>query len=70
MRMSVKVRMLLAAREMSLGDLAKKMETSQQNLTAKLNRDNLAESDLNEIAQACNASYEGFFTLLDDNKQI
>lgn len=70
--MAIKVKMLLAARAMTLGDLAEKMEpkTTRQNITAKIKRDNLTESDLQSIAKACNASYEGLFTLLDTGKQI
>ena len=57
---------------MTLGDLAAKMEpkTTRQNITAKVNRDNLTEKDLQDIAKACDATYEGFFTLNDTGKQI
>jgi hypothetical protein len=36
----------------------------------KLKRDNLTESDLQQIAKACDASFEGVFTLNDTGKQI
>ena len=41
MGMVIKVKMLLAAREMTLGVLAEQMEpkTTRQNITAKINRD-------------------------------
>lgn len=72
MGMAIKVKMLLVAREMTLGDLAEKMEprTTRQNITAKISRDNLTEKDLEAIAKACNAKYEGIFTLSDTGKQI
>ena len=70
MRMATKIKMILAARDMTIGDLAEKLETTPQNITAKINRDNLSENDLHQIAEACNATYEGFFTLNDSNKQI
>ena len=72
MGIATKVRMLLAAREMTLDDLAEKMEpkTTRQNIGAKLRRDNLTEKDLHAIAKACNATFEGVFTLLDTGKQI
>ncbi len=72
MGMAIKVKMLLAAREMTLGDLAEKIEpkTTRQNITAKINRDNLTEQDLQAIAKACNATFEGVFTLTDTGKQI
>lgn len=72
MGMAIKVKMLLAAREMTLGDLAEKIEpkTTRQNITAKIKRDNLTEQDLQAIAKACNATFEGVFTLTDTGKQI
>lgn len=70
MAMATKVKMLLAARSMSIKDLAEKIGTSSQNMTAKLRRDSLSENDLIEIAKACNASFEGDFTLNDTNKVI
>ncbi|XID93762.1 helix-turn-helix domain-containing protein [Paenibacillaceae bacterium WGS1546] len=72
MSMAVKVRMLLAAREMTIADLADRLElkTTRQNVTNKLNRNNLSENDLQQIAKACNATFEGIFTLNDTGKQI
>lgn len=72
MSMAVKVRMLLAAREMTIADLADRLEpkTTRQNVTNKLNRDNLTENDLQQIAKACDAKFEGIFTLNDTGKQI
>ncbi len=68
--MSIKVKMLLAAREMTVKDLAERIGTSSQNMTAKLRRDNLTEKDLKQIAEACDASYEVTFTLNDTGKEI
>ena len=70
MGMATKVKMLLAAREMTTKDLAERMGTSGQNMTAKLRRDNLSENDLHQIATACNATFEGTFTLNDTGKEI
>ena len=72
MGMAIKVKMLLAAREMTISDLADKLEpsTSRQNITSKLKRDNLNERDLKEIAEACNATFEGSFILNDTGKTI
>lgn len=72
MAMATKIKMLLAARNMTISDLADKIEpkTSRQNVTMKLKRDNFTESDLNQIAKACNATYEGIFTLNDTGKEI
>ena len=70
MGLAVKVRMLLAAKGMSIVDLAEKIEpkTSAQNIGAKLKRDNLTEKDLQAIAKACGVAFEGSFILEDGSK--
>ena len=72
MGMAVKVRMLLAAREMTLKELGARMDppTSAQNIGRKIKNDNLSEKDLSAIAKACNASFEGIFRLNDTGKEI
>ena len=67
---SIKIKMLLAAREMTLQDLADKLvpKTSAQNLSQKLKRDNLTENDLQDIAKACGVTYEGSFIFSDGRK--
>lgn len=70
MAISTKVKMLLAARNMNIKDLAEKIGTTSQNMTAKLRRDNLSERDLQEIAEACNATFEVTFKLNDTGKEI
>jgi cyanate lyase len=62
--------MLLTAREMTIKDLSKKTSTSSQNITVKLRRNNLSESDLQQVAQACNADFESIFELKDTGKEI
>ena len=54
MGMAVKVRMLLAARQMTLKDLGARMDppTSAQNIGRKIKNDNLTERDLSAIAQS------------------
>lgn len=70
MGMAVKVKMLLAAKNMTIGDLADKIEprTTHQNVSAKLKRDNLTEKDLHEIAKACGVTFEGSFVFEDGRK--
>ncbi len=70
MDMAVKVRMLLAAKGMTLTDLANKMDppTVQQNIGAKLKRNNLSEKDLHSIAKACGVQFEGNFIFEDGTK--
>lgn len=72
MGMATKVKMLLAARDMSIAELAKKVEpqTTRQNLATKIRRDNLSEHDLHQIAKACDATFEGLFHLNDSDMTI
>ena len=71
MGMAVKVKMLLAARGMTISELAEKIEpkTTAQNIGAKLKRDNLTEKDLQAIAKVCNVTFEGSF-IFEDGKRI
>lgn len=72
MGMAVKIKMLLVLRGMSIEDLVKKIDPprSKQNMWAKLQRDNFSEKDLQAIAKACDATFEGVFTLNDTGKTI
>ena len=72
MGMAVKVRMLLAARGMTLKELGARMDppTSAQNIGQKIKKDNLTENDLSASARACGATYEGIFRLNDTGKEI
>ena len=69
---AIKIKMLLAAREMTLQNLADKImpKTTVQNLSQKLKRDNFSEKELQKIATACNATFETAFTLNDTGKTI
>ena len=72
MSMAMKVRMLLAARDISMTELGKRLEapTTGQNISAKLRRDNFSEKELAAIAKACDAEFEGSFILNDSKKVI
>ena len=72
MGMTTKVKMLLAARNMTIADLADRLEpkTTRQNVSTKLKRDNLSENDLIQIAKVCDATFEGVFILNDTGKEI
>jgi len=69
---AIKIKMLLAAREMTLQDLANKItpKTSAQNISQKLKRDNFSEKELQAIAAACGATFEANFVLNDTGKII
>ena len=51
-----KIRLLLRRKEMTVTDLANSIETTRQNLTNKLKRNNFSENELREIAKALNCS--------------
>ena len=40
------------------------------NLSGKLKRDNFSEKELQEIASACGATFEGNFTIVGSEKNI
>ena len=68
--MSKKIKMLMLKREVTQMQLAEKLETSQSNLANKLKRDNFSETELNQIAEILNATFEGNFVLNDTGKSI
>ena len=70
MALAKKVKMLMAAKNMTIVDLSNKIEpkTSAQNIGRKLKRDNLSEKDLESIAKACGVKFEANFILEDGTK--
>lgn len=69
MAMAEKVKHLLIATHMQNKELAFKLGTSPSNLSGKLRRDNFSEKELREIAEACDAVFEGRF-ILKDGREI
>lgn len=65
-----KIRVILKRRNMTIKDLARILETSQENMSAKLKRDNFSEKDLIQLCQALNCSYEVTITLNDTKEKI
>lgn len=70
MGMAKVVRVLLLERDMTMTDLADRLGTTIQNMSAKLRRDNLSEKELQDIAKACNATFTAGFLLDDTGKEI
>lgn len=52
--MTKQIRMLMIMREISVNELAKRLNTSPSNMTNKFKRDNFNEKELIEIAHALN----------------
>ena len=67
--MGEKIRILLKRKKMTISELAAAIETSNQNLSNKLTRDNFSEKELHQIASALGCRYEGFF-IFEDNERI
>lgn len=68
MGMARKIKMLVAAKEITVRDLAALLGTSQPNLSNKMRRDNFSENELKEIAEVCGAKVEINFVLKDGTK--
>lgn len=67
---SEKIRIILKRRNMSVTTLAEKIDTTRQNLTNKLSRDNFTETDLKDIAQALDCSFNSSFKFNDTGEEI
>ena len=70
MGMSIKIRILLLERKMTVKALAEKIGTKGSNLGNKLSRDNFSEKELREITAALNCDYEATFVMKDTGKKI
>lgn len=70
MSMTLKIKMILLERNMTIKQLSEKLGYKGNNLYNKLDRDNLSEKELHAIANALNCNYDGIFTFRDSGKQI
>ena len=68
--MTKKIKILLLEAGLTQKELAARLNTSSANLSGKLKRDNFSEKELQEIAEACGAEYEGSFIMKDSGKRI
>ena len=66
--MAEQIKILLIKKGMTITDLAKKMNTSTQNLSNKLKRDDFKISELREIADALEVVFETYFLMEDGTK--
>ena len=65
MTASEKIRIIAKRVNMSMGELAEATGQTRQNLSNKLNRDNLSQNDLISLASAMGCTVEIKFTLPD-----
>ena len=65
MTVAEKIRVIEKRVNMSMGDLAEGTGQTRQNLSNKLNRDNMSTKDIQALAEAMGCSVEITFTLPD-----
>ena len=71
MPMADTIRILLVKRgNMSLAELARKLGTTPQNLSNKMQRDNFSEKELLQIAEVLNCKFEAHFIMNDTGESV
>jgi transcriptional regulator with XRE-family HTH domain len=59
--MGEKLRILLKRKNLTIVELSRRIGTSNQNLANKFKRDNFSTRELEEIAEALDREFEGYF---------
>ena len=71
MGMTEKIRILLIKKgNKSITDLAKLLNTTPQNLSGKMKRDNFSEKELEEIAKVLDCEYKSSFIIKETGEEI
>lgn len=70
MTVSNKIKHLLIERDMIIKELAEKLNTSGNNISNKLRRDNFSEKEIKKIAEALNCDYNISFIMRDTGEKI
>lgn len=63
MTTSEQIRVLCVRSGISLSELARRIEQTPQNFSAKLKRNTITQEEMIQIAQVLNAKYEQYFIL-------
>jgi transcriptional regulator with XRE-family HTH domain len=63
-----KIRVLLKRENITLADLADKLNQSRQNLSNKMKRSNFTEQEASKIAKVLNCKFETSFILKNGDK--
>ncbi|MBD7946354.1 helix-turn-helix domain-containing protein [Psychrobacillus sp. Sa2BUA9] len=66
--MAEQIKILLIKKGMTITDLAKLINTSTQNLSNKLKRNDFKMSELRDIAEALDVVFETYFLMEDGTK--
>lgn len=70
MAMAEKIKIALIKRNMTLKELASRLNYTSQNLSGKFRRDNFSEKELAEIANALDCHFEGRFLRNDNGEEV
>lgn len=65
-----KIKVILGRRNMTIVQLAAAIDTTRQNLTNKLSRDNFNEKELKAIANVLGCDFDAAFTMRDTGERI
>lgn len=70
MKLSIeeKIRILLRRKNVTIVELSTRLGTTNQNLANKFKRDNFSMKELEEIAEALDCEFEGFFVEKDGSR--
>lgn len=68
--MGEKIRIVMARRDINIGQLAEELGTTRQNVSNKLSRDNFSEKELRAIADTLNCTFEAKFIMNDTGEEI
>ena len=66
--MCEKICILIKRKKITISELANLIATANQNLSNKLTRDNFSKKELQQIAEALECKFEGFFVFEDGDK--
>lgn len=69
MTISEQIKVLCVRSNISVAELARRIGTTPQNMSAKLKRETFTVPDLEEIAKAVNCSFERSF-ILDNGEKV
>lgn len=69
MKTSELIRVLCVRKNVSISELARRINQTPQNFSAKLKRNTITQSELLQIAQVLDVKYEQYF-LLEDGEFI
>lgn len=59
--MGEKLRILLKRKNVTIVELSKRLNTTNQNMANKFKRDNFSMKELEDIAKALDCKFEGYF---------